>query len=227
MAMQVSTDFHQEVEAAGERSRLYNALGLAFQPPTPERLQAVLRSEDGLPNICRRLTKLNPLLSGLDAFNLWRAAGDESQWPCYEDLAGDYARLIGGPGRVIAPPYESVYRDSRGWVMGEWAVDVKRAYEDAGLALSDSFTELPDHIAAELSFMAYLCGQEKDAWEEGDVAAVQRSADRQAAFLKKHLSQWVSPFTERIVRNARTDVFRNVARLLRSFVELEMVESGE
>src|SRR3972149_6511120 len=64
------------------------------------------------------------------------------------DLEVEYNRLFVGPGMPRVYPYESLYRDSTGLVMGPSAGEVLQAYRRAGLAVNTAFIELPDHLAA-------------------------------------------------------------------------------
>ncbi|MFY9141159.1 MAG: molecular chaperone TorD family protein, partial [Thermacetogeniaceae bacterium] len=81
-----------------------------------------------------------------------------------EELEVEYCRLFVGPGRVEVPPYESVYHghDStmqQGLVMGPVTLEVKELYYEAGLQLAADFSDMPDHIAVETLFLAYLEAQ--------------------------------------------------------------------
>jgi len=73
-----------------------------------------------------------------------------------QPLQVEYARLFVGPFHVEAPPYGSVYLETNGRLMGESTIAVKKFYQKYGLELDQDFSELPDHISAELEFVYYL-----------------------------------------------------------------------
>jgi TorA maturation chaperone TorD len=135
-------------------------------------------------------------------------------------LIPEYHRLFVGPGELPAPPYESVYRE--GWrVMGETTLDVQSAYEEAGYALDSSFKELPDHVAAELVFMALLAEEEAKAWETGDASAAVSWLERQRAFLDDHLTRWLPAFCDRLLASTEVSFYRKLAGELQEFVALD------
>lgn len=134
-------------------------------------------------------------------------------------LIPEYHRLFVGPGSLPAPPYESVYRE--GWrIMGEITLDAQRRYAEAGYALDPSFVELPDHVVAELAFMALLCDEEAKAWAAEDVSAALSWLEREKAFLGDHLTRWVPAFCERLLASTDAPFYRRLAVALREFVTL-------
>jgi len=135
-------------------------------------------------------------------------------------LIPEYHRLFVGPGHLPVPPYESVYREN--WqVMGETTVDVKRQYAEAGYALAPSFTELPDHVTAELAFMALLAEEEAKAWETEDISAALAWLERERAFLQDHLTQWLPAFCDRLPASTEAPFYRRLAVALREFIALD------
>ncbi len=102
-----------------------------------------------------------------------------------EDLEVEYCRLFVGPGHVEVPPYESVYHghDStmqQGLVMGPVTMEVKELYYEAGLQLAAEFSDMPDHIAVETLFLAYLEAQL-------ELSADENLLRQKHLFLKNHI----------------------------------------
>ncbi len=129
----------------------------------------------------------------------------------------EYNRLFVGPGRPQVPPYESVYRDPRG-LMGATAQNVAQRYAQAGLGMSTDYHDLPDHVATELGFMAYLAqqeaesnGQEAEAW-----------AGQERAFLQDHLGTWLPHFCHRVQEASRHPFYTALAELTSTFVGLDV-----
>jgi TorA maturation chaperone TorD len=129
----------------------------------------------------------------------------------------EYNRLFVGPGRLQAPPYESVYRDSRGLVMGPAARDVERRYAEAGLALAPEHRDLPDHIATELGFMAYLAMREAEAKDEER----RTWRERERSFLQDHLGVWLPLFCRRVKEASQHPFYTALAELTVTFVNLD------
>jgi TorA maturation chaperone TorD/formate hydrogenlyase subunit 6/NADH:ubiquinone oxidoreductase subunit I len=125
-----------------------------------------------------------------------------------EGLEAEYARLFMGPGRPVAHPYESVYREGR--VMGDCALAVRQSYAVEGLAPEGH--SLPDHVAIELEFMAHLARREAEARERGDEEEVQACLRRQEAFLSEHLGRWLPRFCQRVLANEAHPFYASLAQ---------------
>lgn len=179
-------------EQARARASSYELLALGFGPPSAELAEAL--SEAGA------------------RFSL--------PAPDLTVLIPEYHRLFVGPGCLPVPPYGSVYREGR-TVMGETTLDVKRRYEEAGYAFNPSFTELPDHVTAELAFMALLAEEEARAWEAQDAAAASGWLARERTFLNDHLTRWLPAFCERLLASTDAPFYRRLAVALREFIALD------
>lgn len=133
-------------------------------------------------------------------------------------LTPAYQRLFVGPARPGVYPYESCYRDPNRRLAGPWAERVAARYTAEGLACPGL---LPDHIAAELAFMAHLAAREaeaEDSWEE-DAARQYRA--QQAAFLRQHLLIWGPEFCRQLQAATDHPFYTAVAQTLLAWLELE------
>ncbi|MBI4331932.1 MAG: molecular chaperone TorD family protein [Chloroflexi bacterium] len=83
------------------------------------------------------------------------------------DLKLEYTRLFRGPVKAAAYPYESM--NVEGEVMAKSTLSVLDCYREVGVAVSESFNDLPDHITVELEFVRYLCLKEMAAIKGGNV----------------------------------------------------------
>ena len=72
-----------------------------------------------------------------------------------DELLWEYTRLFIGPYRLPCPPWESVYTSPKKLMMQEAADQVLLLYREAGLTINTADV-LPDHIGAELNFLAVL-----------------------------------------------------------------------
>lgn len=126
-----------------------------------------------------------------------------------EQLRAAYTRLFYDTYLPFIPPYESVYSNER-QVMGKHAAAVMEFYRRAGL---ESEGEMPDHIAHECEFIAYLAGEETAAHTTGDDARAAAMRELQDEFLREHLLPWGVKFCADLVCLARDDFYATTARL--------------
>ncbi|AXR82225.1 TorD/DmsD family molecular chaperone [Natrarchaeobaculum sulfurireducens] len=122
-----------------------------------------------------------------------------------ESLRVEHARLFVGPEEPKCPPYESVYRDSRDSVLGPTTRAVVKWYQTYGLGLDPDWPDLPDHVATELEFAAYLL-------EHEDVETCEQ-------FLDEHPRQWMTAFLEGVRRETREPYYRALAELTAAAIE--------
>lgn len=137
-----------------------------------------------------------------------------------EELEVEYCRMFVGPGHVEVPPYESVYRGhdhnmQRGTVMGKAAVDVRNSYARAGLQLNASFSDMPDHIAVETWFLAYL-----EAMTSSDPQG--EYGEHKRRFLQEHIGLWVEPFVTGVQQRGRHPWYRYASDLLLKTINQEL-----
>lgn len=129
-------------------------------------------------------------------------------------LEREYTRLFLGPGRPVASPYESVYREGR--TMGETTLGVRRCLVEEGLTPNSQ--RLPDHVAIELALMAHFATREALAWEAGEEDEALALLQRQGAFLSEHLGTWFSQFCHRILAGRPVTYYAQLAQRAKSFV---------
>ena len=95
---------------------------------------------------------------------------------------------------------------------------VEREYATAGLSLSPSLHDMPDHVAVELEFMAFLCAQEASAWEREALAEGIQAIERQESFLERHLARWLPQWAKELGAVAGDGVYSLTAATAGSFV---------
>jgi TorA maturation chaperone TorD/NAD-dependent dihydropyrimidine dehydrogenase PreA subunit len=129
-------------------------------------------------------------------------------------MAQEFTRLFVGPGRPVAHPYESVYREGR--IMGETTLDVRNRL--AGEDLAPSRHILADHVGIELAFMAHLAAREALAWEAGEGGDARHWLVQQKSFLQDHLSNWLPQFCRRVLVGRPLPHYAELARRADVFV---------
>jgi TorA maturation chaperone TorD len=117
----------------------------------------------------------------------------------YAKLKEDYRKLFIGPLPPYILPVESVYKRwsndpdcklsiaaEKGYLMGDPAMDMIKRYQADGVVIPDKYSSMPDHVALELEYMAYLC-------RNGNV-------ERQRAFYATHLC-WMDDLAKDIKKS--------------------------
>ncbi len=135
-----------------------------------------------------------------------------------EELNIEYAKLFVGPFELLAPPYGSVYLDQGERVMGDSTMAVIDIYQREGLAKSDDFKDLPDHIAVEMEFMSYLLYKERAALESADEESSVIYRNRHESFLNTFIRPWISPFCKRIKKGTNNDFYTSLADCASAFI---------
>jgi putative dimethyl sulfoxide reductase chaperone len=109
-------------------------------------------------------------------------------------------------------PYQAIFRDASGLLGGAESERVRAAYLESGFETAE-----PDHIAAELRFLAFLCAAEAEARQDGLADVATQCQSRQAAFLGNHLLTWLPPFVIALER-AGHPLYAALATLTLDFV---------
>lgn len=133
----------------------------------------------------------------------------------------DFVKLFHGSGHLLSPPYECLCRGEK-LVMGESTMAVVRFYQDAGLELDQWYKDLPDHVSAELSFLAYLCDMEANRREQ-NCGEVESCLELQRKFYLQHLGVWVGIFCANTIEHAQTAYYRELAILLREWCRMDQL----
>ena len=222
---------HENIKAAERRSRGWRTLALAFYEPTLEWVQALLEgtlaaeleASIDRPEVGREKFAASLELVG-DFVEKGRQRDPEK---LLKDIKIEHARLFVGPGAMLAPPYESVYRDrdplsKKPIIMGPSTLAVQRTYHRHGLRLIPSHKDIPDHLATELEFMYFLCSNEQQAWETGDTEDAKELRRAQLKFLQEHLAVWLPSFCQQVQSSATCDLYQALAAILSEFVVAEM-----
>lgn len=140
-----------------------------------------------------------------------------------EELQVEYTRLfVNSYPKTPLPPYESVQL-GEGQVWGDSTEDAVVFYKKCGLAFSRGKNDLPDHVAAEFEFMAFLIQQALTATGENERQDLQ---GKQREFLQSHLLRWVPEFLRKVDGESRSVFYRHLAQLGQRFLLVEK-EMGE
>ncbi len=131
-----------------------------------------------------------------------------------DEITIDFMQLFSDAAGHL-PPYESLYNYPlpdipRLW--GRATEEVQKLYHAQGLMIDEEIGIIPDHISAELLFMAHLI--------ENDIAEIQNG------FFKNHIRVWVPDYCREIRQFAQTDFYIQAAGLLKEFISSDSEEFG-
>lgn len=191
----------------------YRLIAACFYPPKKN----VFMQEGLFRTLAGLLNDVCPSAS-IHAAAMGNALGNSSD----DELALEYARLFVGPFELKAPPYGSVYIDKERKVMGDSTVAVTKCYQNSGLAISDDFRELPDHIAVELEFMYYLIFKETEVLGKSETDNARYYLNIQDTFKHKFLGKWAAPFCDKIKEGTENTFYRELSDCLLAFVSMEL-----
>ena len=137
------------------------------------------------------------------------------------DLAVEYAGLFLGVWRVPAHPSESAYVTKGQLIMQEPRDEVLKMYRSMGVDRADKFKEPEDHVALELQFMMHLCEKTNAALRNNDPSEARKCLDVQKEFLERHLGKWVPELCADILKSARSQFYKAVAKITEGYVEMD------
>lgn len=133
----------------------------------------------------------------------------------------EFGRMFLGPKKLIAPPYESVYRSGTRRMGGEHADRMRDLYLSSGIRRDGSTNEPDDFIGFELQFACYLLTAAHMAYESGDESSLEFALQRYHELLFDHLVIWVPAFCEDILDAEPLPFMAACARALAALVKLE------
>lgn len=135
-----------------------------------------------------------------------------------DTLRRDYTRLFVGPGRPLAPPWESIYTDAERLHFAEDTLRVRAAYRQHGWQVTNLGREPDDHLGFELDFVRRLCATAIERADEGQWSDLSAILEDQRAFLDGHLLRWVPAWAFDVSAHAQTGFYRGMAALLAAFL---------
>lgn len=137
------------------------------------------------------------------------------------ELAVEFAGIFLGVRRLPPHPSESVYMTEGQLVMQKPRDDVLKVYRSMGVDRANNFAEPEDHIALELQFMTYMCEKTNTALKEGNLTYAKKCLEVQRDFLDEHLGKWVPRLVTDILKSAKGDFYKAVAKITRGYVEMD------
>lgn len=122
----------------------------------------------------------------------------------------EYHRIFLRPGGREAPPFESVYRESR--VFGSSTAGFLEALREAGLEPMTTFRLPPDHVALEIEFLAHLEARARVAGEGRMHEEAREWSDRARDFVDRRLARWLPSLLARMESGAPDSPYTDIVR---------------
>jgi TorA maturation chaperone TorD len=141
----------------------------------------------------------------------WQGLQAASRVTDADAAAEEYARLFIGLGQGEVTPYMSWHLT--GFLMEEPLARLRENLAELGLARQPGVGEPEDHIAALCETMRLLA--------TGDADAAAQPLVRQRAFFEQHLRPWYADFAAQLEVAPSANYYRTVARLLKSYLNVE------
>lgn len=197
---------------------VFGLLGrILYQPPQSEWLKSL--AEDQVFDEIPLGADLPETKEGMALLGQWsRAYLKDQSGDLQSALDGDYNRLFVGPGKVLAPPWESVYATTDRLIFQEQTIQVRNWYRRFGLEAEKLYHEPDDHIGLELSFLAHLASLSLQALESQDEPEFLRLINAQRDFLKEHLLQWCFDWIRDVQEFAKLEFYTGIALLVKGTV---------
>ena len=197
------------------RCQTWGFFAAAMEYPEEE-LIALIRDGAVMRQARQLMASLHPQL---DAVIDWPALAAAAQG---DALAIEYTRLFDttGPSGTACPLNSGILLGDDGRM--KLLEELVRFYNYFGLTAAGApANELPDHLGAQLDFLNFLCAQEAQCLEAGEVADDYRRAQRD--FLQRHPGRWASPLAARLQGHQARRYYAVLLDLLERFVALEQL----
>ncbi|WP_042349439.1 TorD/DmsD family molecular chaperone [Bacillus massiliigorillae] len=139
-----------------------------------------------------------------------------------EQVRTEYTRLFIGPGKLPAPPWESVYRTDARLLFQESTLEIRRRYLKYQFLPAEYPRVADDHLALELDFMANLSSMAEKACEDNDFKKLNRLLEEQKDFITNHLFKWIPEFSKKMQESSTSYLYPSMANLLNEFLVIQM-----
>ncbi len=169
------------------------------------------------PEIQEGINDMKAYLSSHDVINIERH---------FDELHWDYTRMFIGPFTLPAPPWESSYVRKDKLLFQGTTMNVRKYYEKYGMIVTDFNIEADDHIGLELDFifnLNELCIQVIEANNHENVNRLMHLIKEQQTFLEEHLLKFSQEFSQTVVREANTQFYQGLAKVLHHYLLMDSI----
>ena len=137
-------------------------------------------------------------------------------------LYNEYMRMFVGPQKLIAPPWESVYRSHQGLLFQESTLIIREIYRKQGF-IPEGYPRVPDDsLALELDFMGRMAERAQTALAENQMEALGEALTVCESFLRVHLLFFVPKMIERMECSSFRLFYPQITTILLAFINLDL-----
>lgn len=191
--------------AAPAPSILYRYLTEGFSLPSEARLEYLANMAGAVQAACEEMAEAGEAQPPLPDISGLEAAVAEARANRLDELQAEYTRLfVSGMPTTPCRLVEAVHRE--GVLVGEATEEAASMYLRFGLEVKD---REPDHLTAELEFLAYLTGTPVAEGTE-----TERYRRARIKFVNEHLLKWVPGLTPKVRRETPSRLYAALASLL-------------
>jgi len=138
------------------------------------------------------------------------------------DLGHEYMRMFIGPEKLVAPPWESVYRSKEGLLFQESTLTIREIYRKEGY-LPEGYPKVPDDsLPLELNFMCRMAARSLEALQNDQTEELSRTLAVQESFIRVHLLYFVPKLLERMEASAFRLFYPQMTKILVEFLKLDL-----
>jgi TorA maturation chaperone TorD len=138
------------------------------------------------------------------------------------DLGHEYMRMFIGPEKLVAPPWESVYRSKEGLLFQESTLTIREIYRKEGY-LPEGYPKVPDDsLPLELNFMYRMAARSLEALQNDQTEELSRTLAVQESFIRVHLLYFVPKLLERMEASAFRLFYPQMTKILVEFLKLDL-----
>lgn len=204
---------------ANERALLYSFIARMFLGIPPE-LAEDLSSGEFFRNLLPLMvnSEMKQGLTEIEEFSSKLRDPDKIR----NQLEYEFNQLFVNPFGEALYPYKGKYVDED---PSDLFLDLRKYFGEAGLKLSEDFSDRDDHISLLMEFMSVLCQRQAEMEANGDFDGANAVRNVQREFFRKHLL-WVEDYCKKIEQSKDADFFKGFAKMVAGFLESEKVELG-
>lgn len=179
----------------------------------------VSQFKDGIINYFPFKDEDKQLKEGIELINKYfeKTYRDEK----FDLLHWDYTKMFIGPYKIPVHIWESAYTSKEGLLFQEETLQVRKLYLKYNLISKQYNKEADDHLGLELDYMNELSGLAFDLMKKGEIKEVENILLDQDYFLKNHLLNWTSEFSEKVIKHSETNFYKGMAKILNGFLLID------
>lgn len=202
---------------AASRSQCYRALAIAFSFPDTALVESLSSGR-----FTRDFSQASGWLGEDQACLVRLLAGlDASTGAPLDAYQAEYNRLFNRSIDRVSPCEASYRWKEAGALTGareDLIYNLKHQYGQFGVSCA---SDMEDHAAVELEFLALLCDREAVFWESGAPKSARSLRSKQRTFVDDHLSRWLPEFNHRLKNRAGDTFYGLLAGLCDEWMSLD------